>query len=486
MENTTTQPASLREQAATLFIYKWTILLATLLVGGGAVAVSLLQPEVYEASAQMLAQDQSPGLRGTSLYASDAAARLKLILTNLREVIMSRPVLIATLQEAGVLDPSIVADNAGAAQAGAIDSEVARLRAAIRTDAPKGSDFGATPIFFLRVRDRDPAAAHRLLLALIESFQKRHQQLSAEQANHLLRETSLQLNKSREQLRSTEEQYQSFVESLGGGLPEMTSLSGSPGADSELRRALVSINEALVPAEAALKAQISFRDQMQQAHTQTGDLMVVPGVFIRDYPGLDLAARELATVRGLMDAVAARNTPQHPEYQATSERLRRVEQTYRDEISRSVQAIEREIATKTESLEFLHEKQQVYARELSGLANKHVEFEGLKEELRQRRLIVEGSERRRSDAAHAVLTASQEVLFSAVDSPRAGSKPVSPQRTMNAALGTLIGLLIGIGLALVARNYSQTVRSESDLAALADRLPIVSVPRVYAPFQRAI
>ena len=485
MDSTTTQPTSLREVAGTLFIYKWTIVLATLVSGGTALVVSLVQPEVYEASVQMLAQDQSPGLRGTSNYASDSAVRVKLILTNLREVLLSRPVLLTTLERAGLVDGGAAGDELDPAQTAAVDSRIEKLRKAVRIDAPKGSDYGATPNFFLRVRDKEPQVAHRLLTTLLEAFRERHEQLSAEQANHLLRETNLQLEKSREQLVAIEQQYQTFVEGLQGGLPELTSLSGSPGADSELRKALVSVNDALVPAEAALKAQQSFLEQMKQAHVQIGDPLVVPGAFIREYPGLEAAARELATVRLQMDSVAARQKPQHPNYQESLERLRLSEATYVEEIDRSIEGVSRDAAIKSASVEFLRQKREGYLRQLAQLADKYVEFEGLKEQLRQRRLIVESSEKRRSDAAHEVLTAAQEVLFSAVDSPRTSAHPVSPNRTTNIALGTLAGLLAGIGLAFLARHYSQTVRSDADLAGLVDRLPIVSVPRVRVPFVRA-
>ena len=55
-----------------------------------------------------------------------------------------------------------------------------------------------------------------------------------------------------------------------------------------------------------------------------------------------------------------------------------------------------------------------------------------------------------------------------------------------AATLTLLGLLIGVGLGFLAREYSHTVRSEADLVGLADELVIVSVPKVRSPLKKVV
>ena len=102
----------------------------------------------------------------------------------------------------------------------------------------------------------------------------------------------------------------------------------------------------------------------------------------------------------------------------------------------------------------------------------------------QRRENLAEAEKRRSDAFHAQLTAAQDVLVSTVDPPRADPNPVSPRRFLSTAVGTFLGLLIGLGLAFLAQQYTHTVRSESDLTGLGEDLPIVSVPRVGVPIKK--
>jgi len=478
-----TQPVSLRELASTLFIYKWTILFLTLVFGVGAAVVSVFMPDVYEASVQMWAQDQSPGLRGTSNYADDSAARLKIVLSNVREVIFSRHVLQATLEKCGPQTSAPAVEANDSSRQELVDQELSRLAKAIRLEAPKGSDFGMTPIFFVRLRDGEPERANQVLVALLESFQKRYEALTAEQAQHLYTETTLQVEKSREQLANAARDFENFVKELEGGMSELNSMGGSPG-DSELRRGLGTVNERLVPAEADLATQLKLFEQIEIARAGSNESPIVPGAFVRDYPAFDLAARELSTTRIQMDATAARLTPENPEFQSVEERVRLAEETYRKEIDKVIEAARRDIAAKTEAITFLRTQKDEYLGRLAALADRFVEFDGLKQELAQRRLIVADAERRRSDAAHARLTAAQETLFATMDGPRSSIKPVSPKRQLNVAIGTLLGLLTGIGLAFLARNYSQVVRSESDLAGLAENLMIVSVPKVRSPLQK--
>lgn len=477
-----TPPVSIRELASTLFIYKGTIVSLTLLFGFGAAVVSWLQPEVYEASVQIWAQDQSPGLRGSSNYPNDSAARVKMALTNVREVIYSRQVLESALVECGILPR----ENSGAASVSQAerDRQSSRLGKSIRLEAPKGTDFGSSQIFFIKLRDRDPQRAPKLLAALLDSFRHRYEQLSAEQAQHLVHETSMQVEKSREQLTFAAKAFDECVKSLEGGMAELNSMSGSSSGDSELRRSLVQLNERLVPAEADLRVQRAFLQQLANAQADSTEFVEVPGPLVREYPALEQAVRDLSAAQSQMDSVAARVTPENAEYQMTEERLRLSEQTYLTEVERATAALEREIEAKTEAVNFMRGQRESYLERLAELTNQYVRFDGLRQELAQSRTIVADAERRRSDAAHALLTAAQETLFSTLDGPRASTNPVSPQRKMNFVLGTLLGLVTGIGLAFLARQFSQIVRSETDLAGIADEdLLVVSVPKVRRPLQ---
>jgi uncharacterized protein involved in exopolysaccharide biosynthesis len=483
MQTQQTPPVSLRELASTLFIYKGTILSLTLLFCAGAAVVSWLQPEVFEASVQIWAQDQSPGLRGSSSYPNDSAARVKMALTNVREVIFSRRVLESALEQCGMLNPAL-GDTNSTAQAER-DGLVRWLSKSIRLEAPKGTDFGSSQIFFIRLRDRDAARAPQLLSAVLDSFRKRYEQLSAEQAQHLLHETSLQVTKSREKLEIAAREFDDCVISLEGGLAELNSMGGSAGGESELRRSLVQLNERLVPAEADLKVQQAFLEQLQKAQDDSNEFVNVPGTLIREYPSLEQAVRDLGTARSQLDAVAARLTPENPQYQSNEEHLHLVEQSYGQEVIRAMSAIQREIEAKFEAVTFMRSQKNIYLVRIAELTNRYVEFDGLRQELAQCRTIVADAEKRRSDAAHALLTAAQETLFATLDGPRTSTNPVSPQRKLNVAVGTLLGLITGIGMAFLARQFSQIVRSETDLAGIADDLPIVSVPKVRKPLQMA-
>ena len=483
MQTDQTQPVSLRELAATLFIYKCTILALALAFGIAATVFSWIQPMIYQSSVQIWAQDQSPGLRGTSQYATDSAARVKMVLSNVYEVVYSRQVLESTMERCGVLNPASSEDPVAAQSAR--DELVSKLGKAIRLEAPKGSDFGTTQIFFIRLKDPDPDRAQALLTALLDSFRQRYEQLSAEQAQHLYRDTTTQVEKSREQLAVAVTAFDEFVRQLEGGMGELNSMGGAPGGDSELRRALATINDRLLPAETDLKLQQALLMQFERLEMDRTPLVDVPASLIRDYPALEQSIRELTGARVQLSSVAARVTIENPEYQTALERLRLLESVFLDEVKRAASAVRKEIAAKTEAVDFMRTEKEQYLARVAELTNRFVEFDGLRQEMTQRRAIVVDAEKRRSDAAHALATAAQETLFATIDGPRTSTKPVSPNRRLNVLIGTLLGLVTGVGLAFLTRQFSLVVRSETDLVDITSGLIVVSVPRVKRPLHKA-
>src|SRR5690625_1318701 len=54
--------------------------------------------------------------------------------------------------------------------------------------------------------------------------------------------------------------------------------------------------------------------------------------------------------------------------------------------------------------------------------------------------------------------------------------PSSPNTTRNLALGAVLGLLLGIGLALLREVLDTKVRNEADVAAITDATPLATVP----------
>src|SRR5207247_1153177 len=131
--STTERPASLRDLANTLFIYQRTILLCTALFGGAALTLSWLEPKIWEASVKVWAQDQSAELRRASDHVTEIQTRVKMVLSNFRELVYSRSVLEDTLRR------SATADGSGGPDGRLDEEQVEELRRAITIEAPKGS-----------------------------------------------------------------------------------------------------------------------------------------------------------------------------------------------------------------------------------------------------------------------------------------------------------------------------------------------------------
>ncbi len=485
MQTGNVQTSRVREWISTLFIYQRTIVSLTLFGGVAAAAFAFLQPKLYEASVQMWVQDENSAIRSSTNYAADSAARVRTLLSNLREVIYSRQVLEDTLKKADATASHHSEKDEADSSRPRPDQSVSRLVDAIRLDGPAGSEFGSSQIFFVRLRQRDPKLAQQLLTGLLESFRGRYKHLSTEQAMHLYDETSAAAERAREQLGTATDSFDKFVQEMQGGMSELNSLSGSTTSDSELRRELTAINDQLLPAESELTLQTALLEEMQKARDEGVKQLMLPGSFVRDYPALDVSARELVSARIQMDDVAARTTAQNPEYPAAQERLRLAEKTFNNQLDQVADAVQREIAARTELVEFLQNDKDMFLGKLATLSNKFLQYDGLKQEVARCRAAVADAEKRRSEAFHGVLSTGEETQFATMDGPRTSAEPISPKPALTVTMGLMLGLFCGSVFSLVTRRFSQVVYSEADLAGIDDSWMIVSVPKVPIPLQKA-
>ena len=142
------------------------------------------------------------------------------------------------------------------------------------------------------------------------------------------------------------------------------------------------------------------------------------------------------------------------------------------------------MATQSKKIEHLLSQQQDGIDTLSQLMGRYVAYTAMDAEVKQRLQILAEAERRHGEALHAWVTESQDVLLSVVDPVRTGSNPVSPRRTQWILLGSVLGLLTGLGIALLRQHYRDCIRAESDLGSVAGDFGILAtLPRVRVPLE---
>ena len=479
MQATSTSTKSLRELVSTLFIYKRTIFSFTATFSLAALVVSFFQPQVWEASVQVWAQDHRTALFGDPDHPSETSVRLKTLLTNLRQVVYSHRVLETALRRAGALP-------AEGPDAKKVEEEVARFRRAIRLDGPKGTEFGAAQIFFLRVRGRSPEKAKRLLDSLLDSLRQRYKELIVQHAHRLYQETTRQVEESRRSLEEVERGLDEFVGNLSPGvLLDLRSMQGNfAAAESNPRRGLNNVNDQLAPLGAELREEETLLLLLRDALAGRADPLALPANLIRSHSGLERTGKELLEARLEFDGLAARTTEKHAQYQTLLDRLRGLEQTYQEELDRAVVALEQQIDAKRQGEAHLLALKESYRQQLAALSGKYVEYTAMEEERRRWVEIVAEAERRRSTAAHAQLTAAEQVLLTNIDPPRSGSAPVSPRRSLQVIVAAALGLLGGLGLVFLRKEYSHVIWTEADLAGLAVQLAVVSLPSNEQPIHR--
>lgn len=464
-----------------LIAYRWLALGTTVSFALLAALVGAAQPQVFEAAVQVWVRDQSGGLTRNADYAAERAARLRTHFVNLREVIYSREVLEQTL---------LKVNGVTAAPASPQDAEyrvdepaLTDLRRAVRIESPKGTDFGDSEMFYLRVRNADGQRALRLVTALFDQIRQRFLQLGLEQADDLVAKTTEQVTVSKRQLSDAEQQLDALVKQVGANLPDLVAMGGAPSIESELRRSINRVRELLTPALAELEQRRALLRGVAVVDLES-DSFAIPASFLREQTALEQTRQAVLQAQLELQAGSAEMTADNPAWQVQRDKLVNVQNEFRREWSRARTALEREVESLQAKADYLSREQTTQMDRLTELTGRFVEYDALQSAVKQRQGSLAEAERRRSEALHTRATSAQDVLLSIVDKPRVSPNPVNVSYTRVVAIGTVLGLLTGIGLALVAPELPVADASCDSRGTSTNSTTLIALPRVRVPFQR--
>ena len=155
----TIQQLSAADVGRLLWQYRARWLVPTAVVAAMAVIFALVRPDSWEASQALIVRNEAsttPEVAGKFRQIDDMKVTQETILA----LAKSRDVLAATLSEVG---PPAKRKVKGAFPT---PREIAALRKVIKLAPPKGTEFGKTEVFYLKVRDTDRARAIALTDAL--------------------------------------------------------------------------------------------------------------------------------------------------------------------------------------------------------------------------------------------------------------------------------------------------------------------------------
>lgn len=168
--------------------------------------------------------------------------------------------------------------------------------------------------------------------------------------------------------------------------------------------------------------------------------------------------------------------PEYPDMQLLQGRIGEVRQQLQKEVGGLKQSLQAEYAAAKKLEDDLRNQLDGYKGELVDLRDRSIEYNALKREVETSRNLYDGLLQRMREVSVAANATSSNIRV--VDAAAPDNEVFRPKKALNLILGGLVGLMLGIGAALLRETLNQSVASVSELQALSGLPVLGTIPHV--------
>ena len=157
----------------------------------------------------------------------------------------------------------------------------------VKVTAPKGSEYGKTEIFYLKVKNTDRARAIALAAALCNQIESQYGRLRNDKTNSAMLELSEGAHLAAADVQASVKKLTKMEEAVGGDLSELRHLHQSASAgDSDLRRKTVEMESELRQAKTVLAGRNHLLEALNDALIDKDRLLGLPNGMLESLPAL--------------------------------------------------------------------------------------------------------------------------------------------------------------------------------------------------------
>jgi polysaccharide biosynthesis transport protein len=426
---------------ATLWRCRWRCVFTMLVVLGVAIAYAVFVPPTWLASQAIIVRDDATA-RFSALGRLREDEEVKNTQETLLEIATSSSMLRNALRSAGPTD----ADNAATWPT---EEAVADLRNAVSLAPPKGTEFGKTAVFYLKVKNRNRERALQLTDAIYTELGEAFGQLRATMAQSAISELKESVTLTEANLAQATNRLAEVEKVAGIDLVALRMLHQSPVGDVPIYHTLAGGLEELRQTTATQAQQATLLAMLKKAQANPLLLLAAPKELLDCHPGLARLIQGLSEAQLRSYTSASKLSEQHPEMLAVRREEANIREGIRKELATAIQGVSAArdlVATRRATLESqLNELNQRLGR----LTNIRAEYSNLVAQVEQRRGLLEESQRNLAQARAACAAATTSSLLSRVDAPDGGLRPISPSRAIIGLAGLLGSVLAGVGIVLL-------------------------------------
>ena len=452
MERTNPSQVSVAEIWSTLSQYRWRIAACVASFVGLAACVAALTPWTWRAGMTVWLVPQTMESNQQGEFGYDADRRLSVQLENFRQVAMSDEVLRAILKRVPTGAPPglVTADQA-----------IQSLRKHIGIRAPKGGEFGKSEIFLVSITDEDPGRALAVAEAFRDESQKRYQHLYYQKSETLTRQAAEATNGARTSLSGAQRELRRLELKAGRDLHDLRVLVGRQSADLLLKKALLNVQGERQKVEGEVRERQKRLEAVRQAVAKLTDsgLTAVPTHLFAKDDFLSPARRRVSELTARLGTLESRFTGEYPEVQAVRRELADARKRFRQALSGFMESLGADLAARAERLAYLSKQEREHMERLERLERMRTEYAMASATVERSLERVQATGRRLAEAQEIEARSRQARLLIFVDPPKVEDQPVGPKRRNHILAGLALGLLAGVGVAMISRHSGTAVGS---------------------------
>lgn len=444
---------AVRRYLAILLKRKWFVIAVTILVVAAVSAWTFTRKKIYAGSATLLFDKRAPQVLGKDMrevvdMSMGNAWRSKEYLETQRRVLLSETLARKVIKRSGLMDEPAFWPKGPAAPTHDLENAITILLGGLQIESVKGAD-----ILRVRVRHENPQLAARLANEVTKTYIAQNIEYKASSGVHAVKWLADQLDDLKKKLESSELALYQFRRKH-----QIVSISFED-RQSLLSRRIMKIDETLTDLKTKRLILAAERREAKKAAGRDPMTVSLPKVVNSlTFPTLkDVFKRQRMRYHALLERYGEKHPlvkQQHMRFDSSLADLKRELSTIIDSYEveyRQLRGAEQTLAAtletaKKESLD-LNKKELVYNRLKRRQVNTAKLYGAILSRLRE------------TDLSSQLRVSNMRLLDRAVPS----LIPVSPRVRLNLIVGVFLGLLLGIGLAILLELLDTSIKSQEDL-----------------------
>jgi succinoglycan biosynthesis transport protein ExoP len=423
-----------------------------------AAAYSVVTPRSWKATQGLLIRPEAAGLGTEKLGKFADLSEMKTIQETLLELARSQVVVTETLKEVGP-PPSWFGNTSWPSP-----QDVADFREAMIMTPPGGAEFGKTEVFYLGVKDKDPARAAALTRALAKNLEARTKEIRQKRADSMIAEMSLGVEQAESELDQKIYALSEFEGSVGSELVDLRNLLSPIGGASETAQNNLAIQTEIRANETDRARSVKLLEVLRAAEADPQMLVATPASLLTSQPAVDRLKQGLVDAQLNTARLLGKLSPEHPFVLAAQESEEQVRQQLHDELQSAINGLEIELSLGQDRAATLEARLSKNQASQKNLAQHRAEYAKLVSAVENQTKLVDAARTRLADAEVHLAGAQSASMLSRIDDVESGLRPIGPGRTTITAAGGLFGLLLGLGWIFL--KYGPAPKTDTDLNAV--------------------